>query len=127
MDRDEMEIRMLVETWMSATRVGDLHRVLELMTEDAVFLVQGKPPMLGRKAFADAARASWAGGPMKFDGHAEIQEIRIVGDMAYLWQRLTVEATMPDGKAMKRSGHTLTVLRKEGGKWLLARDANMLA
>jgi hypothetical protein len=28
---------------------------------------------------------------------------------------------------MKRSGHTLTVFRKVGNKWLLSRDANLLA
>jgi hypothetical protein len=28
---------------------------------------------------------------------------------------------------MTRAGHTLSILRKEGGKWLLTRDANMLA
>ena len=33
----------------------------------------------------------------------------------------------PDGTPMKRAGHTLSVLKKEGGKWLLARDANMLS
>ena len=127
MDKDEKEIRALVETWMSATRAGDLDRVLELMAEDAVFLVPGKPPMMGRQAFAAAARESWAGGRMKFDGRSDIQEVRVFGDGAYLWQRLSVEATAPDGKKTSRSGHTLTVLRKENGRWLLARDANLLA
>jgi uncharacterized protein (TIGR02246 family) len=127
MDGDEKEIRDLVDTWMSATREGDLDRVLELMAEDVVFLVPGKPPMMGREAFAAAARESWAGGPMKFDGKSDIQEIRVLGDWAYMWQRLSVEGTMPDGRAMKRSGHTLTILRRENGRWVLARDANLLA
>jgi hypothetical protein len=36
--------------------------------------------------------------------------------------------TPSDGsKPIKRSGHTLSVLRKENGTWRLARDANMLA
>jgi ketosteroid isomerase-like protein len=28
---------------------------------------------------------------------------------------------------MVRAGHTLTILRKEAGKWKIARDANLLA
>jgi hypothetical protein len=28
---------------------------------------------------------------------------------------------------MKRAGHTLHVLRKERGRWVIARDANLLA
>ena len=126
MDKDEKEIRQMVDTWMAATRESDLDRVLELMAEDAVFLVPGKPPMIGRKAFADAARGSWANGPVKFDGKSEIQEIRVLGDWAWMWTKLRVEATMPDGKPVTRSGHTLTILRKENGRWLLARDANLL-
>lgn len=46
---------------------------------------------------------------------------------AFMWSRLEVRVTPPGGKAVKRAGHTLTVFRKVGGKWLLARDANLLA
>lgn len=28
---------------------------------------------------------------------------------------------------MTRAGHTLSILRKQGGKWVLVRDANLLA
>ena len=38
MTEDEKEIRRLVETWMSATKRGDLDTVLGLMAEDVVFL-----------------------------------------------------------------------------------------
>ena len=127
MDADEKEIRALVDTWMSATSAGDLDRVLPLMAEDAVFLRAGQPPMLGRKAFEDAARASWAGGQMKFDGRAEIQELRVAGDWAWMWQRLEVQGKKPDGTTTKRTGHTLTILRKQHCRWVLARDANLLA
>ena len=63
-----------------------------------------------------------------FDGKSEIQEIKVVGDWAFMWARLEVVATPPDGSApVNRAGHTLTVLLKENGRWLLARDANMLS
>jgi hypothetical protein len=36
--------------------------------------------------------------------------------------------TPPGGtKTMTRAGHTLSILNKQNGKWVLARDANMLA
>jgi ketosteroid isomerase-like protein len=51
----------------------------------------------------------------------------VAGDWAFMWSRLTVEVTPPGGGApMKRAGHTLSVLRKSGGRWQLARDANLL-
>jgi ketosteroid isomerase-like protein len=62
----------------------------------------------------------------EFNGHSEIQEIQVNGDWAYLWTRLHVDVTQPGGKLIKRAGHTLSVLRKTGGRWLLARDANLL-
>ncbi|HWP11735.1 MAG TPA: SgcJ/EcaC family oxidoreductase [Ramlibacter sp.] len=127
MQRDEQEIRQLVATWMTATKAGDVETVLDLMADDAVFLVPGRPVM--RKAdFAAAARAQSAQGGPAFEGTSEIQEIKVLGDWAFMWARLTVVAT-PGGGAqpVTRSGHTLSVLKKEKGKWVLARDANLLA
>jgi len=126
MQNDEHEIRQLVSTWMSATKAGDAEKVLSLMTDDAVFLIAGQPPM--RKSdFAVAARAQASGAAPKFDGASDIQEIKILGDWAFMWQQLTVVATPPNGDAaVTRSGPTLTIFTKQNGKWLLARDANML-
>lgn len=41
MNRDEREIRDLVASWMKATREGDSETVLNLMADDAIFLVPG--------------------------------------------------------------------------------------
>ena len=127
MQDDEQEIRQLVATWMSATQYGDVDTILDLMTEDVVFLVAGQPPM--RKAdFAAQAKAQAGQGAPTFEGSSEIQEIQVLGDWAFMWTKLKVIVTPPGGAAAKvRAGHTLTVLRKDNGKWLLARDANLLA
>ena len=51
-----------------------------------------------------------------------------MGDWAFMWTKLKVVVTPPDGApSMTRAGHTLSILKKQGGKWVLARDANMLA
>jgi len=128
MTSDEQQIRELIATWMSATQAGDVEKVLSLMTEDVVFLVPGAPPF-GKQKFAEAMAPAAPDAPRPhFEGHSEIQEITVNGDWAFLWTRLTVEVTPPGGgKPAKRVGHTLSVLRKTGGRWLLARDANMLA
>ena len=63
----------------------------------------------------------------QIDGHSEIQEIQVSGDWAFMWARLNVEMTPPGGATVKRAGHTLSVLRKSGGRWRLARDANLLS
>jgi uncharacterized protein (TIGR02246 family) len=128
MSSDEQEIRELVATWMRATKAGDTDTVLSLMTDDVVFLVTGQPPMRGKSAFAAALKAQSRGGtPPEFDGSSEIQEIRILGDWAWMWTKLSVVVTSPGAGPATRAGHTLSILRKEGGQWRLARDANMLA
>jgi ketosteroid isomerase-like protein len=40
---------------------------------------------------------------------------------------ITMTMTPPDGAPVRRAGYTLTILRKQpDGRWLLARDANLL-
>jgi len=127
MNNDEDQIRELVSTWTRATKAGDVETVLSLMTDDVVFLVPGRAPMR-KEDFASAARAQADGSGPKFEGASEIQEIKVVGDWAFMWSRLKVVAIPADGSApMEREGHTLTVLKKEKDKWLLARDANLVA
>jgi len=127
MKTDEAQIRQLVTDWMNATRSGDTRAVLDLMTDDVIFLVPGKPPMRTDE-FAAASRAHATGNAPRFDGRSEIQEIRVLGDWAFMWTKLHVTAIPPDGSPpAAREGHTLSVLKKENGKWRLARDANLLA
>jgi len=127
MKTDEAQIRQLVTDWMNATRSGDTRAVLDLMTDDVIFLIPGKPPMR-KDEFAAASRAQASGNAPRFDGRSEIQEIRVLGDWAFMWTKLHVTAIPPDGSPpVEREGHTLTVLTKENGKWRLARDANLLA
>ena len=128
MQSDEQEIRRLIATWMAATKAGDMETVLSLMTQDVVFLLPGRPPMIGKSAFAAAGQGQSGQEAPTFDGTSEIQEIKVLGEWAFMWTKLSVVVTPPGGAApMKRAGHTLSVLNKQNGKWLLARDANMLA
>jgi uncharacterized protein (TIGR02246 family) len=99
-----------------------------LMSDDVVFLVTGQPPMIGKAAFAAAMRAQSGQGRPQFEGKSEIQEIQVFGDWAWLRTTLTVVITPPGGaQQVTRAGHTLSILKKQNGRWLLARDANMLA
>jgi uncharacterized protein (TIGR02246 family) len=120
---DEAEIRALVQRWMEATRAGESAAVLELMTDDVLFLVPGRAPF-GKAEFAQAAQAA-AG--MRIDGRSEPLELRVLGDWAFMVSRLQLSVAPAQGEAMRRSGHTLTLFRREACGWRLARDANLLA
>jgi uncharacterized protein (TIGR02246 family) len=124
-DADERAIRELTETWLAATQKGDIQTVLGLMADDVVFMLPGQNPF-GKEAFAASFKALSG---VRFETSSENKEIKLLGDWAYLRNYLEVTITPPGGGApLRRSGHTLTILRKElDGRWLVARDANLLA
>jgi len=123
---DEQKIRALIDTWSAATRAGDLTAILNLMTEDVVFLTAGNAPML-RDDFISAFNSM--AGAVEIDGRSDVQEITVSGDIAVCWNLLEVRVTpAAGGETVKRAGNTLTVFRRgDDGQWRLWRDANMLA
>jgi uncharacterized protein (TIGR02246 family) len=123
MTDDERAIHKLVDTWMTASKSGDLETVLDLMTDDAIFMVPGREPF-DKDGFAEAAKSM---GDTRIEGESEIIELRIFGDWAFIRNRIAMTAFPPGESPLHQSGYTLTLLRKENdGRWRLARDANLV-
>ena len=124
MTDDERAIRELVANWMKFSQEGDTKAVLGLMADDAVFMVAGHEPF-GKEAFASSSAALK---DVHMEGTSDIRELQVLGDWAYVRTYLTVTMTpLAGGKSIRRAGWTLTILRKlPNGKWVLARDANLL-
>lgn len=128
MSADHEAIRELIATWLRETQAGNVDAVLELMAPDVVFLVPGQAPMVGREPFAKGLRNMLES--HRIDSVSTIEEIEVSGDLAYCRTSLAVTVTPhTQGKPpMRRSGHTLTILRQDAdGRWRLTRDANLLA
>jgi uncharacterized protein (TIGR02246 family) len=124
MTDDERAIRELVATWMAASQTGDSETVLGLMSDDVLFTVSGREPF-GKVEFAAAARGMQG---MRMEGTSDIRELQVFGGVAILRNFIQMTMTPKDGKPMRRAGYTLTVLRKQpDGRWLLWRDANLMA
>jgi uncharacterized protein (TIGR02246 family) len=120
---DESSIRELIATWMAASQAGDIETVLDLMTDDVVFLVPGREPF-GKEAFAAASKGMQ---DMRMERTNEIRELQVLGDCAYLRTYIQLTVTMSGGEPMRRACYTLTILRKQvNGRWRLARDANLM-
>jgi len=120
---DEQAIRKLVDTWLKASAAGDLKTMLSLLSDDVLFMVPGKEPF-GKAGFARNYE-NMKGKKMKTD--SDIQEIRIIGDWAWMHNFLKVTFTSSSGESTVHSGHVLSVLRKNpDGEWVIARDANLL-
>lgn len=126
MTEDHKQIRAVIARWHDATAEGDVDAILELMSEDVVFLVAGHESMRGRQAFADGLRSLLTTHHVVSSGI--VQEVIVSGDLGYSWTQLKVSTTtIAGGDPMVRTGSTLSIFRKDpNGSWVLARDANLL-
>lgn len=126
MTDDERAIRELIQTWMTATKAGDIQTVLSLVTDDVLFMTPGNEPF-GKEVFAATAEKI-KDALQVLEGTSEIREIQVLGDWAYLRSYIEITITTPDiATPTHRAGYTLTILRKESdGRWRIARDANLL-
>jgi uncharacterized protein (TIGR02246 family) len=120
---DEQAIRELVATWLAASKAGNLATLLGLMSDDVIFMVPGKEPF-GKAEFAAASQGMKG---VEFEGTSEIVELKVLGEWAWIRNRLRIVVTPPGRTSIVRSGYTLTILRRnQEGRWQLARDANLL-
>lgn len=124
MTDDERAIRGLVDTWMEASKAGDTAAVLDLMTDDVLFVVPGREPF-GKEEFREASESMRG---VRMEGRAEIRELEVIGDRAWIRNHIDLTLTLGDGEPLRRSGYTLTILRKDAdGRWRLFRDANLVS
>jgi len=119
---DKQAIRESVNTWLAASKTGDLSTLLDLLADDVLFIVPGKEPF-GKEAFATAQEQMK---DVQMDATIDIKEIEVVGPWAWMRSFLTVSFTR-DGKAAKHSGHILNIWQKNpDGRWVIKRDANFV-
>jgi uncharacterized protein (TIGR02246 family) len=121
---DERQIRKLIDAWIAASKAHDLPALMDMMTDDVVFMTPGRAPFGKAEFAADSERMKG----VAIDARAEVQEVEVFGPRAYIRNHIQVELTSP-GQAPKRmSGYAMSVLRKEAdGRWRIARDANLVA
>lgn len=126
MGPDERKIREVHSTWISAVNSGDQIRLLTLMADDVVFLNPGLAPF-SRDGFS--ANFSAAHQQVRIRCSSELEEVVVIGEVAYTRSRDALSATpRAGGEATKLAGHRITVYRKQpDGRWLLARDAHTLS
>ena len=108
-EADRNAILMLLDKWGLARRAKDVHAILELVTDDVVFLPSSVPPIKGKEAVEEMYRAFFPR-YREIKHEAVIEEVRVAGDWAFLWRtdelRLTPE-----------SGETEIHMKGKGGQW----------
>ena len=126
MGPDERAIRELHSTWIDAVNAGDLGRLLTMMADGVVFLGPGQSPV-GRDGFS--ANFSAAHQQVRIRCNSELEEVVVVGEVAYTRSRDSLSVTpIAGGETAQLAGDRFTIYRKQpDGRWLLARDAHTLS
>jgi len=122
----EQTLHKVHSTWIDAVNAGDLDRLLNLMTDDAVFLNPGQEPF-GRDGFSATFTAAHQARRIRC--RSELDEVVVIGEVAYARSRDALSVTPRAGGDEKQlAGHRLTVYRQQpDGRWLLACDAHTLS
>jgi uncharacterized protein (TIGR02246 family) len=120
---DERQIRKLIESWIAASNARDLPALMDMMTDDVVFMTPGRAPFGKAEFAADVGRMK----SVVIDARVEVQEIEVFGPRAYIRNHIRVELTSPGQAPKPVSGYAMSVLCKEAdGRWRIARDANLV-
>jgi uncharacterized protein (TIGR02246 family) len=126
MGPDERAIRQVHSTFLDAVNAADLDRLLTLMADDCLFLNPGRAAF-GKDGFGPGFSAAHKQSRIRCV--SELQEVAVVGEIAYTLARDSLSVTpRAGGEEMKLAGDRITIYRKQpDGRWLLVRDAHTLS
>jgi ketosteroid isomerase-like protein len=118
---DRAGIRNAALAWKAAFNAGDAAAVSALYAQDATLSPPGAPLVRGRPAIAEyfAAKVAEFSGAGLTVSDAPLGEVSVSGDLGFQWE--TYRITDKSG-AVVDTGRLLTLLRREGGKWLIVGD-----
>ena len=123
-EKDEQAIRQWFADWLRASEEGQLELAKSLIDDDAVFLIPGGMRM-GKDTYAAAATATSPN--VDFELDCEVEDVRVIGDYAWLLGRLGLSMTNKQtGVTSKMVGHSLSMLKRNGDGWVVIRDANTM-
>lgn len=122
---DEQAIRKLTEDWLAAVKAKDIARLKDMVTEDAVFLPPGRPPIRGRHA-VEAMYNLFLPQFSSIEQTASIEEVQVAGDWAFTWgTEKFVLALKAGGAPIQMEGKGMSILRRQpDGSWKFARGIN---
>jgi uncharacterized protein (TIGR02246 family) len=120
---DEQAIRALSQRWLAAQRKKDVDGVMAQFAPGAVAIYDGKQltgaDAIRRRYVDDFARNAKERPDYAPSWQTTAVEVAQAGDLA--WESGTYDDRWNAGKGRDR-GHYLTVWRKTGGQWKVARD-----
>ncbi len=125
LEEDQKMIADLQRRDIDANIAVDTDKIMALRTDDVVYLIPGRAPVVGQEAvhaYLEDIRKQLADWDMV--AYEETwQEVQVVGDLAYEWGTINIRAQQASEK--RESTATRNVMqvlkRQPGGDWKIAR------
>jgi uncharacterized protein (TIGR02246 family) len=122
--QDKQLVQQLINRWRDAACAKQIDLLLEMITDDAVFLSPGAPPLRGKEDLLRVYQNVFA--QYEVDQDFQLEEVQITGDFAFAWgvDSATIKP-IQDGDPVTYRGHGMMILRRDStGAWKFARGIN---
>jgi uncharacterized protein (TIGR02246 family) len=122
---DKRAIHELMTNWAAAVKIKDVAALTSMITDDAVFLPPGFPPIRGKQAVERMYRGFFP----QFQAIEQtvvLEELEIMGDWAFAWgSEQSILVTQPTGSTIHTEGKGLSILKRQAdGSWKISRGIN---
>lgn len=119
---DRQAIQQLMADWTAAVRAKDVSTLTTMVTEDAVFLPPGFPPIRGKQA----VERMYTGFFPQFSSveqTAVVEELEVAGDWAFAWgSEHMILVPQTGGSPIHLQGKGMSILKRQSdGSWKIAR------
>jgi uncharacterized protein (TIGR02246 family) len=115
-----MSIRELIKSYETALNTNDTDAILDLYSQDPVFMPQNAPALVGRKAVRAGYEQVFA--TIKLNVSFEIHEVQEMGDTA--WARTSSAGRtriLAQDIEIAEGNNELFIFRRENGSWRIHR------
>jgi uncharacterized protein (TIGR02246 family) len=125
LEQDQKAIAELQQRDIEANIAVDTDKILALRTDDVVYLVPGRPPLVGQEAvrkYLEEIRQQLADWDM-VAYEENWQEVQVVGDFAIQWGTVNIRAKKEGERAESAAvRNMMQVLRRQpDGSWKISR------
>ncbi len=120
MTEDQKAALTHVESMTAAFHDGDIEGVMSAYEPEAMVLFEPGAPIIDPAVLRQMFQGTFAINPrFEYSGH----EVYVMGDIAVHFAPWSMTGRAPDGTAVKESGLSVAVMRRqEDGRWLIVFD-----
>ena len=123
---DIAAIKQLTQEHISAMASRDVAKLLQLNSDDVVYLPPGHAPIVGKAAVKEMFEMFFAQFST-IQQSASPSEIEVWGDRAIAWGPEALKLTTESGQVIEMKGHGMSLMQRQpDGSWKFVRGINNL-